>query len=77
VVDCFGKSSGRIGALERGCDFGYANGEWDLDVHGWGARQRVTCADGLGAGVDHGERGGEYADDYVDEPECSTDGNLL
>jgi len=77
VVDRFGRSSGRIGALEHRCDFGHAHGEWDRDVHGWGAGQWIACADVLGAGVNHGERGAEHADDYVDEPECGTDGNFL
>ena len=77
MVRGFRESSGRIGAVERGCDFGNPYGEWNLDVYGSGAGQRIAGVNGLCDRVNHGERGASHTDDYFNKPERSTAGNRL
>jgi hypothetical protein len=77
VVDCVGKSAGRIDTLERRCDFGHADGKWHGDVHGWGEGRWIACANGLGPRVDRGEHDASDADDYLDELGCGEEWKLV
>jgi hypothetical protein len=77
VVDCVGKPAGRIESLQYGSDLRHADRERHVRVYGGGTGQRIACADGVGTGVHHGERGGEHVDNYVDEPGSGEKRKLL
>jgi hypothetical protein len=57
-----------IDDIGRGCHLRDADGDGHLDLHRDGVGQCLTNADGLGPGIDYGERGVEHVGDYNDEP---------